>query len=154
MSINLTVISGRVSSKPNFYKMNNHSVCRFNIAINEKYKNKATGEYEQTTQFIPVVVVNQNQAKYIVENINIGDMVAITGKIYFVNERDPKYPDRFKVYFSIFSKQFNLLLANQSTPKIKTAIKVGNSKLDQEINEHLTKDEDFPDDPSIHYEED
>ena len=148
MSINLAVLSGRVTCKPNFYKMNNHSVCRFNIAINEKYKNKTTGEYEQTTQYIPVVIINQNQAKYIVENINIGDMVSITGKIYFVNEKDDKYPDRFKVYFSIFAKQFNLLVANQSSSKIKTAIKVANSELDQ------IKDEDFPDDPSIHDQED
>ena len=54
---NLVLISGRLTRDPDMrYTQKGLGVCSFDLAVNRRYKDQATGEWKDDTTFVPVSV--------------------------------------------------------------------------------------------------
>lgn len=57
---NLVLISGRLTRDPDMrYTQKGLGVCSFDVAVNRRYKDQATGEWKDDTAFVPVTVWGQ-----------------------------------------------------------------------------------------------
>ena len=54
---NFVLISGRLTRDPDMrYTQKGLGVCSFDVAVNRRYKDQATGEWKDDTTFVPVTV--------------------------------------------------------------------------------------------------
>jgi len=54
---NFVLISGRLTRDPEMrYTQKGQGVCSFDVAVNRRYKDQATGEWKDDTTFVPVTV--------------------------------------------------------------------------------------------------
>ncbi|HET9432558.1 MAG TPA: single-stranded DNA-binding protein [Chitinophagaceae bacterium] len=95
--INKVILLGRVGKEPEIRALNNgKSVANFSIATSEKWKNKNTGEAQESTEwhnivfFGPVVEVVENY-------VHKGDLVYVEGKIKTEKYMDKTGNEKFSV---------------------------------------------------------
>ena len=66
------------------------STCRFNVAVNRKYKNEQTGDYD--ADFITCVAWRQT-ADFVARYFTKGKMIALEGSLRSGNYQDRNHPD-------------------------------------------------------------
>ncbi|WP_293857338.1 single-stranded DNA-binding protein [uncultured Alsobacter sp.] len=90
MSINRAILLGNVGKDPEIRTMNNgDKVATFSLATSEYWKDKATGERKETTDWHTIVVFNQNIIPVIEQYVEKGGRVSVEGAI-----KTRKYQDR------------------------------------------------------------
>jgi len=80
MSLNFTVLMGRLTKDPEFQPLQNTGVCRFVLAVNEPYKDRKTGEFREITSFIDVEVWGEAAERF-VKRFSKGDLIAVQGRL-------------------------------------------------------------------------
>lgn len=89
--MNKVVIMGRLTSDVDLRQtQSNISTCRFTVAVNRKYKNEQTGEYD--ADFISCVAWRQT-AEFICKYFSKGKMIAIEGTLRTGSYRDRNHSD-------------------------------------------------------------
>ncbi|BCM87841.1 MULTISPECIES: single-stranded DNA-binding protein [Methylobacterium] len=78
-SFNQVTMMGRLGRDPEFRSVGSGKVASFSLAVSERWKSKQTGEYEEKTEWVPVVIWNEGIQK-IVEYAKKGDPVQVQGK--------------------------------------------------------------------------
>lgn len=66
------------------------STCRFTVAVNRKYKNEQTGEYD--ADFVTCVAWRQT-ADFVARYFNKGKMIALEGSLRSGSYQDRSHPD-------------------------------------------------------------
>jgi single-strand DNA-binding protein len=90
ISFQEVTLCGRLGKDPETRRFpNGGMVVSFSIATSESWKDKATGERKERTEWHNVSVQNENKAKFIAEYGHKGDMVLVKGQI-----RSRKYNDK------------------------------------------------------------
>lgn len=89
--MNKTIIVGRLTATPEIRQTQSGvSCCRFTVAVNRKYKNEQTGEYD--ADFITCVAWRQT-ADFVGTYFDKGKMIALEGTLRNNNFQDKNYPD-------------------------------------------------------------
>lgn len=78
---NSVSVIGRLTREPEIRRTaNSKSVCKFDIAISSRFKDKATGEWKDgEPTFIPIVVWSENTNKF--ESLKKGMPVLVEGRL-------------------------------------------------------------------------
>lgn len=89
MTINRTILTGNITREPELRQTpSGTAVLAFSIAFNERYKNTATGEYEDHPNFIDCNVFG-NRANGLAKVLKKGTHVALEGRLRWSQwERD------------------------------------------------------------------
>lgn len=89
--MNAVELIGRITKDPELRQTQSGiPCCRFTIAVNRKFKNKQTGEYE--ADFISCVAWKQT-AEFISRYFNKGKMIALEGSLRSGSYQDRNHPD-------------------------------------------------------------
>lgn len=89
--MNKAIVMGRLTSDPELRQTQSGiASCRFTIAVNRKYKNQQTGEYD--ADFISCTAWRQT-AEFISRYFTKGQMIAVEGSLRNNNYQDRKHPD-------------------------------------------------------------
>lgn len=89
--MNNVQIIGRLTADPELRRTQSGiSSCRFTVAVNRKYKNKDTDQYD--TDFIPCVAWKQT-AEFITRYFSKGKMIALQGNLRTGSFQDRNHPD-------------------------------------------------------------
>lgn len=87
---NQVVLTGRLTRDPEiFVTPSGTAKCWFSIAVNQNYKDKATGEWKELVSYIPVVVWRQ-AADRCKEKLQKGSPVHIEGRLKSREYEDKK----------------------------------------------------------------
>lgn len=89
LALNQVLLSGRLTRDPDFrVTQSGKSWCRFDLAVNRRWQNKATGEWTEETTFVPVVAWAQT-AEYCKEALKKGSPCKVEGRL-----RGREYEDK------------------------------------------------------------
>jgi single-strand DNA-binding protein len=82
MDTNTITVTGNVTNDPTvrFLPKSGKAVANFDVAVNRRWLNKATNEWESDTTFLGVTVYDR-LAENIGESIGKGDRVTVTGRL-------------------------------------------------------------------------
>lgn len=80
ISVNRAVIVGRVGKDP-VTAGRDGGIVKFSVATSEGWKDRATGERQERTQWHSVVVYNEHAAKFVRDYARKGDLVYVEGTI-------------------------------------------------------------------------
>ena len=117
--MNMVILAGRLCSEPELTQTQSGvDVCRFRIAVNRRFKNKQTGQYE--ADFFSCTAWRQTAA-FITNYFHKGDGLELVGSI----QNDPyedkngvkHYTDRIQVNEAYFP------LGGSKTDTVKTTVK-------------------------------
>lgn len=96
MSINRAILLGNVGRDPDIRTTNaGDKVATFSIATTESYKDKATGQKRDNTEWHTIVVWNQNIIPTIQQYVKKGGKVGIEGQIKTRKWQDRDGSDRY-----------------------------------------------------------
>ncbi|MEE0060459.1 MAG: single-stranded DNA-binding protein [Acutalibacteraceae bacterium] len=101
-SLNKVILIGRLGQEP---KIINNQYATFSLATSETWKDKATGEKKEATEWHNIFVANQNLLK-VIELIHKGSLVYLEGKIRTRDNNGQKMTD---IVISQFDGQLVLL---------------------------------------------
>jgi single-strand DNA-binding protein len=82
MSVNKVMIVGRVGQTPEIRRANDGGmIASLSLATSEKWRNKATGERKESTQWHRVVVFNEQLAKVVESYVRKGSRLYVEGAL-------------------------------------------------------------------------
>jgi single-strand DNA-binding protein len=97
MSINRVVVSGNLTRDPELrMTAGGMAVLKMGIAVNDRRKNQQTGEWEDSPNFLDVVVFGQ-RGESLSRFLSKGSKVAIEGKLRWSQWETPDGDKRSKV---------------------------------------------------------
>jgi len=98
MAINSVAISGNLTREPDFRQTaSGMGVLTFGVAVNDRRKNKQTGEWEDYANFIDCTVIG-NRAESLSRYLAKGMKVAVSGKLRYSQwERDGQKRSKVEV---------------------------------------------------------
>ena len=147
--INSVILMGRLTADPNFSQTQNGTAyCRFTVAVNRNFVDKATGERQ--ADFIGVVAWKQT-ADFVAKYFKKGSMIIVEGNIQNNNYTDSNGVKHYsyniiaeKVNFgeSKASAQTSNSVPNQAKPAPQTVSSQTSSDLSQ--FEEVLGDNDLP----------
>lgn len=114
-SLNKATIIGRLGNDPEVKEFSNgNKVCNLSVATSESWKDKATGEKKEKTQWHRIVIWNEHLVRVAESYLKKGDVVYLEGSI-----ETRKYEQNgFEKYTTeIVLQKFNGELGILSSPK-------------------------------------
>lgn len=89
--MNAVQLIGRITKDPELRQTQSGiPCCRFTVAVNRKFKNKQTGEYE--ADFISCIAWKQT-AEFVARYFSKGKMIALEGSLRTGSYQDRNHPD-------------------------------------------------------------
>lgn len=89
--MNKVILIGRLTADPELRQTQSGvASCKFTVAVNRKFKNKQTGEYE--ADFISCTAWRQT-AEFISRYFNKGKMIVLEGTLATGSYKDKNHPD-------------------------------------------------------------
>ena len=143
-SLNKVLLIGRLGADPEIKKMvNGKSVARLSLATSQSWKDKATGEKKEKTEWHRIVVFNEGLVNVVQQYVKKGAQVYIEGQLTTRKWKDEKSGlDRYstEVVLQGFNSSFTILSSkNNQIENIKEKSSLPNdenipsSDLDDEI---------------------
>lgn len=87
-SFNKVILMGNITRDPELrFLPNNTAVCDLGLAVNDRYQNKATGQWEDRPNFVDCTAFGRN-AENISKFFNKGNPIFIEGKLRFEQWED------------------------------------------------------------------
>ena len=87
-SFNKVILMGNITRDPELrFLPNNTAVCDVGLAVNDRYQNKATGQWEDRPNFVDCTAFGRN-AENISKFFNKGNPIFIEGKLRFEQWED------------------------------------------------------------------
>lgn len=114
-SLNKVQIIGRLGSDPETRTMQNGSVlCNLSVATSESWKDKATGEKKEKTEWHRVVIFNNHLADIAGKHLSKGDSVYIEGQLQTRKWTDNNGADRYSTEIVLQNYKGDLKILNSS----------------------------------------
>ena len=116
MSINRAILVGNVGSDPEIRTtQGGDKVATFRIATSETWKDKATGDRKEATEWHTIVVFNQNIVPVVEQYVAKGSKVGIEGAIKTRKWQDRDNNDRYST--EIVIGRFDGRLSLEGSPQ-------------------------------------
>ena len=142
---------GYLSNDPIWIKNTKTPALRLYIAHNRHFKDKETEEWRQKTSFIPVICWNKTRADYIYQNIQKGDLVGISGELWYESQEKPVGSGKYINFINVSCDEIWLI---SKTSTKESRVKVPNFKTHNvpEIDPKLVQDQ-MDDVPEFDYDD-
>jgi single-strand DNA-binding protein len=114
MMINKVQIEGRVSTVPTVRKFDNGEILMFSIVINEKFKDKKSGQEKEVAHFFDVEAVGSAAST----SVKKGDLVTVEGSLRQDRWETPTGDKRSRVKIVAFK----ITPLSSEKPKKETAV--------------------------------
>jgi len=111
-SVNKVILVGNVGRDPETRRLNNgEPVCSFSLATAESWRDKATGERKERTEWHNVVIFNENIAKVADQYVRKGSKVYVEGQLQTrkFTDKEGAERERTEVVLSRFRGELVLL---------------------------------------------
>ena len=112
-SLNKVLLIGRLGADPDVKQMvNGKSVARLSLATSQSWKDKATGERKEKTEWHRVVIFNEGLVNVVQQYVKKGTQVYIEGQLTTRKWRDEKSgTDRYstEIVLQGFNSSFKIL---------------------------------------------
>ena len=122
-SVNKVILLGNIGKDPEARVMQNgNKVVSFSLATSESWRDKATGERKEKTEWHNVVIFNENLCKVVEQYCKKGSKVYIEGQIQTRKWTDKDGNERYttEVVLQSFNGSVTLLDKPQETTREKT----------------------------------
>ena len=94
--LNQCIFTGRLGADPEVRSFQNGGrVCNFRIAVGEQWKDKATGERKERTEWVSVAITNDGLVGIAERFLKKGSRIAISGKQQTRKWQDQSGNDRY-----------------------------------------------------------
>lgn len=80
-SLNRVTIIGNLGRDPEIRTVGSNKVANFSVAASESWKDKGTGEKKERTEWVNVVVWNEQLVKIVEQYVKKGNQIYIEGKL-------------------------------------------------------------------------
>ena len=140
--INKVILVGRVGKDPKVNALKTGDmVANFSIATSETWKDKASGERKEKTEWHNVVVFNDNIAKIVQSYVKKGSLVGIEGQLQTRKYTDQAGVEKYvtEVVVSKFRGELSLLGSKDDGAE-------GGGSKPASISKAKSPDDDFPND--------
>lgn len=94
-SVNSVIIVGNLARDPEARQAGGGQIVNMTVATSERWKDKATGERQEKSEFHRVVIFNDNLAGIAMQYLAKGSKVAIQGKLQTRKWTDKDGVDRY-----------------------------------------------------------
>jgi single-strand DNA-binding protein len=112
---NQVMLTGRLTRDPEvFFTTQGTAKCWFSIAVNQNYKDKATGEWKEQVSYIPIVVWRQ-AAERCKEKLRKGSPVHIEGRLRSREFEDKKTGGK-RTVLEVEARRVQFLAAAEGRP--------------------------------------
>ena len=111
-SVNKVILIGNLGKDPEVRKLNSgQSVVNLRVATSESWRDKATGERQERTEWHSVVIFNENLAKVAEQYLKKGSKVYLEGQLQTRKWQDQSGQDRYstEVVLQRFRGELTLL---------------------------------------------
>jgi single-strand DNA-binding protein len=111
-SVNKVILVGNLGKDPEVRTFSNgNKVCNFSIATSETWRDKATGERKEKTEWHNIAIFNENLAKIAEQYLKKGSKVYIEGQLETRKWQDQSGADRYttEVVLSRYRGELTLL---------------------------------------------
>jgi single-strand DNA-binding protein len=118
-SLNVAQLIGNLGKDPDIRKtQDGRMIANFSIATSETWKDKATGEKKEATEWHTIAVFNENLAKVVEQYLKKGSKVFVQGKIQTRKWQDKEGKDRWstEIVLQGFDSKLILLGAREGDP--------------------------------------
>lgn len=118
-SVNKVILLGNVGRDPEFRTFQNGDrVCSLSIATSETWKDKASGEKKERTEWHRVSVLNQNIIKVIEKYVTKGTKLYIEGKLETRKYTDKDGNEKYTTEITLrpFAGEIQLIDSKKSAP--------------------------------------
>ena len=95
-SVNKVILMGNLGRDPEIrYTQNNQKIVHLSVATSERWKDRATGENRERTEWHRVVIFNENLANVAERYLNKGRTVYLEGQLQTRKWQDQSGQDRY-----------------------------------------------------------
>lgn len=111
-SVNKVILVGSLGRDPEVRRLNNGSqVCNLRLATSERWRDKATGERKERTEWHSVVIFNENLSKIAEQYLKKGSKVYVEGSLQTRKWTDQAGVERYstEVVLQAFNGELVLL---------------------------------------------
>ena len=111
-SVNKVILVGNLGKDPEVRTFSNgNKVCNFSIATSETWRDKASGERKEKTEWHNIAIFNENLAKIAEQYLKKGSKVYVEGQLETRKWQDQSGADRYttEVVLSRFRGELTLL---------------------------------------------
>jgi single-strand DNA-binding protein len=111
-SVNKVILVGNLGKDPEVRTFSNgNRVCNFSIATSETWRDKASGERKEKTEWHNIAIYNENLAKIAEQYLKKGSKVYVEGQLETRKWQDQSGADRYttEVVLSRFRGELTLL---------------------------------------------
>lgn len=114
--MNIVVISGNITRQPEHSMTKNGSgVLKFGMAVNERWKNNQTGEWEERPNFFDVIVFGR-RTEWLSNNLRKGMKVIVEGRLQY-SSWDDKQTGKKRSKVEVIANDVELPPRGQSQPQ-------------------------------------
>jgi len=111
-SVNKVILVGNLGRDPEVRRLNSgESVVNLNLATSESWRDKASGERKERTEWHRVVIFNENLAKIAEQYLKKGSKVYVEGQLQTRKWQDPSGQEKYttEVVLQRFRGELTLL---------------------------------------------
>jgi single-strand DNA-binding protein len=115
-SVNKVMLIGNLGRDPEIRRLNNgDTVVNLNVATSESWRDKASGERKERTEWHRVVVFNEHAAKFAEQYLKKGSTVYVEGQIQTRKYTDKDGAERYttEVVLQRFRGELSLISGGQ-----------------------------------------
>ncbi len=117
-SMNKVILIGRAGKDPEERRMNSgDAVVSFSLATSENWKDKATGERREKTEWHNIVIFNENIGRVVMQYVKKGSLLYIEGQLQTRKWQDKEGQDKYttEVVLQRFRGEMTLLGGKSGT---------------------------------------
>lgn len=116
MSLNKVTLIGNLGKDPEIrHTQDGRGIANFSIATSESWKDRATGEKKQKTEWHNIVVFSEGLVKVIQSYVKKGSRVYIEGQLQTRKWQDKNGADRWSTEIVLQNYGSNLILLDSKT---------------------------------------
>ena len=125
MSVNKVIIVGHVGKDPEMRSTGSGKrLANLSVATSESWRDKASGERKEKTEWHRVVVFNDSTADFIEQYVRKGDLVYVEGQLQTRKWTDKDGSDRYSTEIVVQLGRVEQLSSNDKAPP-KTNVRRG-----------------------------
>lgn len=117
-SVNKVILVGNLGRDPEVRRLNNgEPVVNLSVATTESWKNKATGERQERTEWHKVVIFNENLAKVAEQFLRKGSSVYLEGQLSTRKYADKDGVEKYSTEIVLQRYRGELTILSQGSEK-------------------------------------
>lgn len=137
-SINKVILVGNLGKDPEIRAMQNGSeICNLTVATSESWKDKATGERKEKTEWHRVVIFNENLVRVCRDYLKKGSKIYVEGALQTRKWTNKEGQDQYSTEVVLQGFGGTLVMLDRATQKNDPAVVPATNSGSVELNDEI-----------------